>query len=134
MPYPEQEIVLLDGAAQLAEVGRTDSNDLVANELLRQEAGFCLSCDGTYEVLMEVPCTPDCEGRQCGGDGCGGNCGECEKIDCMTATCIEETGICMYNGNACCCQYDEHCLDSQPCTHDYCDSETLCCFHEWICE
>ena len=25
-----------------------------------------------------VPCSPDCEGRECGDDGCGGSCGECD--------------------------------------------------------
>ena len=25
------------------------------------------------------PCTPDCVGKVCGGDGCGGSCGECDE-------------------------------------------------------
>ncbi len=26
------------------------------------------------------PCIPDCQGKDCGNDGCGGSCGECGKI------------------------------------------------------
>ncbi|MGB0588689.1 MAG: lamin tail domain-containing protein [Myxococcota bacterium] len=32
---------------------------------------------GTYECGASGDCTPDCEGRQCGSDGCFGTCGEC---------------------------------------------------------
>ncbi|MGM0577111.1 MAG: choice-of-anchor D domain-containing protein [Myxococcota bacterium] len=35
--------------------------------------------DGTGPDAVEddVPCVPDCDGRECGGDGCGGSCGGC---------------------------------------------------------
>jgi hypothetical protein len=38
-------------------------------------------------------CTPDCEGRQCGGDGCGGSCGDCLTAGlpfCQSGTCVAE--------------------------------------------
>ncbi|MCM2325555.1 MAG: hypothetical protein NDI94_03770, partial [Candidatus Woesearchaeota archaeon] len=25
------------------------------------------------------PCVPDCSGKECGGDGCGGSCGTCTQ-------------------------------------------------------
>lgn len=34
-------------------------------------------------------CTPDCEGRECGDDGCGGSCG-----DCLDSQQCGEAGIC----------------------------------------
>lgn len=42
----------------------------------------CGACDNTcsrFEVCAEgtCVCTPDCEGKICGDDGCGGSCGEC---------------------------------------------------------
>ena len=37
-------------------------------------------------------CTPDCAGKECGLDGCGGSCGSC------SGECDQETGIC---GEAC---------------------------------
>jgi len=30
----------------------------------------------------ESPCLPDCEGKECGDDGCGGTCGTCPCFDC----------------------------------------------------
>lgn len=29
-------------------------------------------------------CTPDCEGKECGDDGCGGSCGDCESGEACT--------------------------------------------------
>ena len=43
---------------------------------------------GAYELEITC-CTPSCEGKQCGGDGCGGTCGECEDT-----LCNYETGQC----------------------------------------
>jgi hypothetical protein len=34
--------------------------------------------DTGIEADGETVCTPSCEGSQCGSDGCGGSCGECE--------------------------------------------------------
>ena len=40
-------------------------------------------------------CTPDCEGKECGKDGCGGLCGSClEGVDCVDYQC---TGECMHD-------------------------------------
>lgn len=39
-------------------------------------------------------CTPNCEGRTCGSDGCGGSCGSCgEGVACdfKSGSCVEET-------------------------------------------
>jgi len=35
-------------------------------------------------------CTPNCSGKQCGDDGCGGSCGACETGVCQNYQCIEE--------------------------------------------
>ena len=46
--------------------------------------------DPTGEFPIECPCVPNCDGKQCGGDGCGGTCGECgpnqacESNQCVT--------------------------------------------------
>ena len=42
------------------------------------------------EVDIQLPdldtvCTPDCADKECGGDGCGGSCGECAEGDICTA-------------------------------------------------
>ncbi|MGI5864439.1 MAG: hypothetical protein ACOX6T_20635 [Myxococcales bacterium] len=42
-------------------------------------------------------CTPSCEGKECGSDGCGGSCGECEGDETCNASgqcetpCVRET-------------------------------------------
>jgi hypothetical protein len=33
--------------------------------------------DPTGDFSIECPCVPNCDGKQCGGDGCGGSCGSC---------------------------------------------------------
>jgi hypothetical protein len=38
--------------------------------------------------LETTECTPACEGKTCGDDGCGGNCGKCSPDkDCVDGTC-----------------------------------------------
>ena len=42
-----------------------------------------------------VPCTPDCDGKTCGDDGCGTSCGECIAPEtCMTGICGEPSAAC----------------------------------------
>lgn len=73
--------------------------------------GSC-SCDITYEAYLELVsaheelaedyedllarilalegCVPDCEGKECGDDGCGGSCGQCEMgYYCDDGICVE---------------------------------------------
>lgn len=39
----------------------------------------------------DAPCIPDCVGRQCGPDGCGGSCGDCDATRvCRGGNCICE--------------------------------------------
>ncbi len=54
----------------------------------------CCYVDGyIYEIkafgAIPPSCTPDCTGRQCGGDGCGGSCGSCSaEQTCSNGKCI----------------------------------------------
>jgi cysteine-rich repeat protein len=54
-----------------------------------------VSCDNA-EVKQIIQCTsqcfPDCTGRICGGDGCGGSCGTCTVSG---DVCQESTGTCV---------------------------------------
>lgn len=73
-------------------------------------AGVCLAC------------IPNCEDKECGDDGCGGSCGECNEVSCdenlvwTTQECIE--GKCVSNS--------VNCNDNNSCTRDYCDPENGC--------
>jgi hypothetical protein len=77
-------------------------------------------------------CTPVCEGKECGDDGCGATCGECEAGLACTAD-----GLCEPAGPLSCdgycqsgpdidndgledCFCDEVCFDSGDCCEDVC--------------
>ncbi|MBM4353682.1 MAG: hypothetical protein FJ109_07770 [Deltaproteobacteria bacterium] len=106
--------------------------------------------DGRSEV-----CSPACEGRQCGPDGCGGNCGECEPLlqqcseagkcepfpcqsskDCPgTLVCADELDICVA------CVGDEDCPEGEACGPDHachavhpCTSDKECKDFELVCD
>ena len=47
------------------------------------EGGACLKIEtATFDSGWEEPCVPQCEGKQCGSDGCGGVCGTCKGQAC----------------------------------------------------
>jgi hypothetical protein len=47
-----------------------------------------LNCDGTPGTGTTGPCTPDCFGKACGSDGCGGTCGSCAiGMECFSGQC-----------------------------------------------
>ncbi len=67
----------------------------------------------------DAPCVPDCAGRGCGSDGCGGLCGTCEPSadPCLDTVCTD--GVCtnppLPDGTACdadgdACTVDDACL------------------------
>lgn len=70
------------------------------------------------------PCAGDCEGKECGGDGCGGTCGTCSNPN---AVCTSEGKCCVPNcaGKECgtdgcggqCgeCQKNEYCDENGQC-------------------
>ncbi len=73
-----------------------------------------------------LDCTPDCTGKECGDDGCGGECGTCAPGSCVglawtkPKTCV--AGACTGGGT-------ESCEDLNECTDDTCDA-TWGCGHE----
>lgn len=106
--------------------------------------------EGTDTMVPEV-CVPNCSGKACGDDGCGGECGACPVIPCTTETCDRVGGSCSYkliscdDGNPCtvehcdpvamACQYDEvFCNDGNPCTVDTCDSNIGCVHSPISCD
>ncbi len=56
-------------------------------EQLEGPVNFPYYCQGV--------CIPDCVGKQCGDDGCGGNCGDCPPgVECEDNQCKGEGGDC----------------------------------------
>lgn len=107
------------------------------------------------EIDASSSCTPQCEGRECGIDGCNGYCGEClplleqcsetgqcipfsckSSLDCPSSlVCVELEGVCAP------CVGDEDCTDGSFCGADYgchepkdCDSDKDCKQFELICD
>lgn len=76
------------------------------------------------DVQSETTCLPNCHGKACGDDGCGGECGECGKGDecaagqCEPASCVG--GYCMEeHPSGCSCAYG--CEETGNCCSDFCD-------------
>jgi len=59
----------------------------------------CGACEaGTLCQDGTCVCLGDCAGKECGGDGCGGSCGECGMdMNCQQGTCVEGSAL----GKAC---------------------------------
>jgi uncharacterized protein (TIGR03382 family) len=88
-------------------------------------------------------CTPSCEGKTCGDDGCGGTCGACAPTSpCVASACVQ--GACVQSpvycddGNPCttdtcgaggCVHAPKGCDDGDPCTTDVCEGATGTCAH-----
>ena len=93
------------------------------------------------EVQVELVCVPDCSNADCGDDGCGGTCGQCEfGFECQEGLCICTTGCdgdsCPEDGCAaglvCNDAVDEGtCLEpapaGEPCADDdHCQEDLVC--------
>ncbi len=47
------------------------------------EGGACYKIEtASFDSGYEEPCVPQCDGKECGSDGCGGACGTCEGQAC----------------------------------------------------
>lgn len=80
-----------------------------------------LACGPVDEPAGSVSgalCTPACEGKECGDDGCGGECGTCkEGWDCVVDRCVFGCGDITING---CCRTATlvHCLEERLAEYD----------------
>ncbi len=114
---------------------------------------------GKYPRECDFTCTPDCEGKNCGDDHCGGSCGECgpgqvctdygrcctphcEGKQCGDDGCGGQCGQCDYPVEY--CDLEGRCVNDYGCTpHDYpgcpscaceecvCNTDPHCCNLEW---
>lgn len=115
--------------------------------------GYNGTTSGNYVLNITPTCTPQCSGRLCGDNGCGGVCGVCnDGNDCTNDVCNEETGTCSatnyVTGTACddgfFCTVGEYCTagtcgngtakscqdEATPCQTGYCNENTNACEFE----
>lgn len=74
--------------------------------------------------LASDVCVPDCEGKECGADGCGSVCGSCEALE----QCLELPGLCECLHLSCgegCCEEGQGCSDGDCCNPG--------CQDDWEC-
>jgi formylglycine-generating enzyme required for sulfatase activity len=64
-------------------------------------------------------CIPDCEDMECGDDGCGGSCGDCDDGDVCNGVESCEAGLCDAGTIL-------DCDDDNPCTLDECHAQAGC--------
>ena len=96
--------------------------------------GECAGCTEGQVCFEEECCTPDCDGKECGDDGCLGSCGDCPT--CPSLVCYDgqckpdcdpqcEGKECGDDGCGCLCGV---------CPSGYCNAEGLCVDCEPDCE
>ena len=82
------------------------------------------SCDGGCADGACAPCAPDCDGRACGDDGCGGTCGGCTGGEVCGA---DGSCACGPDGGLACC-------DGDVCAVDTCGApQSVVAACEWGC-
>ncbi len=69
--------------------------------------GYTQSADKLH--CEDGACTPSCNGKECGSDGCGGICGTCEPGETCSATGQCEDGTCNPSCNGKQCGEDDGC-------------------------
>ncbi|MGM0576650.1 MAG: hypothetical protein ACQEXJ_13055 [Myxococcota bacterium] len=77
-------------------------------------------------------CTPDCEGKSCGGDGCGGKCGTCESPTphCSAGQCTVDECVPDCEGRECgpdgCGDICGSCSGNDACADGVCECQPQC--------
>jgi hypothetical protein len=83
-----------------------------------------------------VVCTPNCAGKTCGDNGCGGSCGTCpDGQRCSNGQCVPCPSTCSTNGDCCegeccagiCCSEDQICDTGRCCSDFHCNTNNDCC-------
>jgi hypothetical protein len=78
-----QDGVFCNGAERFVDGGCTagtdpcDDGQACTQDMCDESAGTCHHTLGASCASCFSACTPDCTGKVCGNDGCGGSCGDC---------------------------------------------------------
>ncbi len=77
-------------ATYLADVSDADDSASPTDASDTFDSSLPLDTSETFDAT-EAPCQPTCDGKECGDDGCGGECGPCQGEQ---DACIENTCVC----------------------------------------
>lgn len=67
----------------------------------------CASDESCVGGTCVPACAPQCDGKQCGDDRCGGSCGDCATgLICAAGACVVGQGTCAAGANVCSVQTD----------------------------
>lgn len=137
-PEPDLGSCLCGDLTCGADVNESADVEICVPDCKDKKVGDYDGCNGTCE------CIPTCENRECGDDGCGSSCGDCEAGDCYDGVCMEfkkcddvcvpscEEGQCGHDGcGGTCgdCWWDYHYYSGLPlcikgeCVYQECDEE-----------
>jgi len=104
---------------------------------------------GSVDLLkVDSQCTPACQGKACGPDGCGGECGSCmpqvetctESGKCVSFTCTSSKDcpgvlVCATDLGECVeCVGDEDCEEGLSCGADHACHEVMSCKSDKDCK
>ena len=145
---PEQEDFDEDGVGDLCDLDDDEDGDLDATDCAPLDAavshlavetcnGVDDDCDGETDEEVECPeplvchqgecCLPDCEGKECGDDACGGSCGVCDDGNpCTDDECHLEAS-CVYKHNSLDCDDYDPCTEDDVCGEGTCAGESKSC-------
>lgn len=116
----------------------------VCQDTCSGDAGGLRSYSGDCYLGECNDCSPKCDGKQCGDDGCGGTCGMCDQgFACVDSACLAvdcnfaSEGAPCNDGTMCTTEGTCHngecsgtnvvdCTDQVDCTDDICDPEKGC--------
>ncbi len=104
---------LADEMAETAIHPDVDGSSLVDSDAVEDGAN---APDGLAQPDSDdVTCLPDCVGKECGSDGCGGECGKCPEV----APVCDTSGTCQFG-----CEPD---CEEKECGGDGCDGSCGAC-------
>ncbi|MFC1611430.1 PKD domain-containing protein, partial [Myxococcota bacterium] len=113
------------GTYMVSVIAKDNHTDMAANVMFKW-------------VTVTAVCTPDCAGKECGDDGCGGSCGSCvDPFLCQSGTCecpegLEDcSGTCvdLQTNNDHCGECDNGCETDAVCILGVCSptcGDTIC--------
>ncbi|MGB0589274.1 MAG: cupredoxin domain-containing protein [Myxococcota bacterium] len=122
-----QQVAILFCASNACANETTAAGQQACLQAALQPDGACADpvsiCMGGSEV-----CTPACDGKDCGDDGCGGSCGECaDGVDCLEGLCTPVECDVDCEGKSCgddgCGGSCGECADGETCDAGTCEAD-----------